>query len=123
MKILLYGIPAAVVDRTAARCGFRPAASLDDEGGAAGILLPVPPLETPGELLSFYNTMLAREAEIDAVILCGADHCAAYDTVFCCAPQGKFFTLSGDADEESLEYELGRILETLLGRLCAHEGI
>lgn len=111
MKILLYGIPAAVTERAAVRYGFRPAASLDDEGGEAGILL------------SLYNTMLAREAEIDAVVVCGAENCDACNTVRYCSPPGKFYTLSGDAGDEMLEYELGRIVETCLGLVCAHEGV
>ncbi len=123
MKILLYGIPAAVTERAAVRYGFRPAASLDDEGGEAGILLPVGPVRTPAELLSLYNTMLAREAEIDAVVVCGAENCDACNTVRYCSPPGKFYTLSGDAGDEMLEYELGRIVETCLGLVCAHEGV
>lgn len=38
-------------------------------------------------------------------------------------PIGKLFTLHTDAGEETLEDELSRILDTLSGRICAHEGI
>jgi len=127
MKILLYGIPAAAAERTAGRYGFRLAASLDDEGGKtdgeADIMLPIRPVHSPAGLLSLYDTMLAREAEIDAVIVCDTDNRDICDTVRYGSPQGKFYTLSCDAGEDALEYELGRIIETHLGRICAHEGI
>ncbi len=121
MKILCYGIPAAVAGRIAGRYGFRLAASPDDEGDE--VLLTVPATERPEELLALYDLLLAREAEIDAVVVCDTDRSAARATVQCCAPQGKYFTLSDEGDEEELEYELARIVESLRGLLCAHEGI
>ena len=121
MKILLYGIPAETAGRIAARHEFEVTASLDEKGGAAGAMLAIPPIASPGQLLSLYNTLIAREDEIDAVIVGEANHCDAYDTIRYGSPQGKFFTLSGD--EETLEYEFERIVESLLGLLCAHEGI
>lgn len=118
MKILLYGVPDTVAARAAGRYGFRLAASLDDEGGESGILLPVRPVRSPAALLALYNALIAREAEIDAVVVCNASACDTCNTVRYCSPQGKFYTLSGD--EETVEYELGRIIETLLGTICAH---
>lgn len=121
MKILLYGVPDTVALGAAERYGFRLAASLDDEGGEAGILLPVRPARSSAGLLSLYNALIARETEIDAVVVCRTNGCDTCNTVQCCSPQGKFYTLSGD--EETMEYELGRIIETCLGTICAHEGL
>ena len=123
MKILSYGIPAGVAERVAAHYGLRPAASLDDEGGEAGILLLLRPVDTPAGLLSLCNAMLAHESEIDAVIVCGSADCDLCNTMRYCAPPGKFYTLSCDAGDEIIEYEFGRIVMARLGLLCAHEGI
>lgn len=123
MKILSYGIPAGVTERVAVRYGLRLAASFDDGGGEGGILLPLRPVHAPAGLLALCNAMLAHEAEIDAVIVCGSASCDLCNTLRYCAPQGKFYTLSNDADDEILEYELGCIIETRLGRICAHEGV
>ena len=67
--------------------------------------------------------MLALEEEIDAVIVCDPASCNAVSTVQYCSPQGKFFTVSRDEDDEALEYAISSIVETKLGRVCAHEGI
>lgn len=132
MKILLYGIPAAVAAHVAARYGLRLAASFDEEcerecddreDAPTGILLPVEPVRSPDGLLMLYNAMLAHEADIAAVVVCKAGDCDTCNTIQYGAPPGKFYTLGCDADEEALAYELGRILETRLGRICAHEGI
>ncbi len=123
MKILSYGIPAAVIRCVAARYGFRPADSFDDEGGNEDLLLTVRAPESAPGLLALYDTLLAREAEIDAVVVCSTGSCATCATIRYATPQGKFYTLGGDADDEALAYELGRIVETLSGRLCVHEGI
>ena len=40
-----------------------------------------------------------------------------------CSQPGRFFSVSGEAGEEALEYELTRIVETRLGLVCAHEGV
>ena len=61
--------------------------------------------------------------EIDAVIVCDTVSCDAVSTVQYCSPQGKFFTVSGADGDEALEYAISRIVETKLGRVCAHEGI
>ena len=121
MKILCYGIPAAVAGRIAERYGFRLAASPDEEGEE--LLLTVRATKRPDELLALCDMLLTREAEIDAVIVVGADCSAARATVQCCAPQGNYFTLSDEGDEERLEYDLARIVESLRGLLCAHEGL
>lgn len=122
MTIVLYGIPAEIAGRIAERYALKSIYSLE-EIGSAGSLLLVPPMASPRRLLEFYNAMMAHEDDIDAVIVCGLEACDAASTVQYCSPQGKFFSISGDAGEEEMEYELTRIIETHLGLICAHEGI
>ena len=122
MNILLYGVAAEIAERIAERYSLKMTSSLVVPGEPAGLQL-IPPMSSPRQLLAFYNAMLVRESEIDAVIVCDRGSCDAVSTVQYCSPQGKFFTVSGDAGEEELEYAISRIVETKLGRVCAHEGI
>ncbi len=123
MKILLYGVPADIVGRVAVRYGFRATDAFDEPDGAADVMSTIPPMTSPGQLLSCYDARIARQAETDAVIVCDSGNSDACSTVRYGASPGKLFTLCADADGEALEYELGRIVEALSGRLCAHEGI
>lgn len=95
---------------------------MNEIGGGDALLL-IPTMTAPRQLLAFYNTMMAHEDDVDAVIVCGLETCDAASTVQYCSPQGKFFSVNGSDDEETLEYELVRIIETQLGLVCAHEGI
>ena len=122
MNILLYGVQTEIAERIAERYSLHIASSLAMNGVPDTLLL-IEPMSSPRQLLAFYNAMLARESEIDAVIVCDRGSCDAVSTVQYCSPQGKFFTVSGDADEEELEYAIARIVETKLGRVCAHEGL
>lgn len=122
MNILLYGVPAEIAERIAERYSLQLGSSLADTG-CSGMLVLIPPMSSPRQLLAFYNAMLALEEEIDAVIVCDPASCNAVSTVQYCSPQGKFFTVSRDEDDEALEYAISSIVETKLGRVCAHEGI
>lgn len=122
MNILLYGVPAEIADRIAGRYSLKLTSTLVAPGEQAGLQL-IPPMSSPRQLLAFYNAMLVRESEIDAVIVCDTVSCDAVSTVQYCSPQGKFFTVSGADGDEALEYAISRIVETKLGRVCAHEGI
>ena len=97
MKIVFYGIPEEEVRRLAGRYGF----GLCRSFGAAG-------------LLPRYG------ASVDAVVVSCADD---FSAVHYCSQPGRFFSVSGEAGEEALEYELTRIVETRLGLVCAHEGV
>ena len=125
MNILLYGVPAEIAERIAERYSLQLGSSLADTG-CSGMLVLIPSMGSPRQLLAFYNAMLAREEEIDAVIVCDPASCNAVSTVQYCSPQGKFFPVSrdeDDEDDEALEYAISSIVETKLGRVCAHEGI
>lgn len=122
MNILLYGVPADLAGRIAERYSLETTSSLT-AAGSPGALLLIPRMESPRQLLAFYNAMLAREEEIDAVIVCDPASCEAVSTVQYCSPQGKFFTVSSEEGDEALEYAISRIVETKLGRVSAHEGI
>lgn len=122
MNILLYGVPADLAGRIAERYSLETTSSLT-AADSPGALLLIPRMESPRQLLAFYNAMLAREEEIDAVIVCDPASCEAVSTVQYCSPQGKFFTVSSEEGDEALEYAISRIVETKLGRVCAHEGI
>ena len=122
MNIVLYGVSETVTERMAERYGLKRINTIE-EIGKSGALLSIPPMQDPRRLLALYNAMTLREDRIDAVIVCGFAACETARTVQYCAPQGKFFTLNSDAGEEVLEEELSRIVGTLSGALCAHEGI
>lgn len=122
MNLLLYGIPTEIARRLAERYSLKISRRLAAVGEPATLLL-IPPMESPRQLLAFYNEMMAREAEIDAVIVCDPTDCGAVSTVRYCSPPDKFFTVSHEADEEELEYALSRIIESKLGLVCAHEGL
>ena len=94
MNILLYGVPAEIADRIAGRYSLKLTSTLVAPGEQAGLQL-IPPMSSPRQLLAFYNAMLVRESEIDAVIVCDTVSCDAVSTVQYCSPQGKFFTVSG----------------------------
>ena len=122
MHILLYGVPAELAGRIADRYSLDVTTSLGTTGSQGSLLL-IPPIESPRQLLAFYNAMLARGEEIDAVIVCDPANCEAVSTIQYGSPQGKFFTVSSEEGDESLEYAISRIVETKLGRVCAHECI
>lgn len=121
MKILLYGVPDGAIVRIAVRYGFRVTGSLDEEVGTSDILVPIRSVRSSAGLLSLYDTLIVREAEIDAVVVCGTGNDEIESTIRYGASPGKLFSLCADADLETLEYELGRIVESLAGLLCAHE--
>ncbi len=122
MNIVSYGVPETVTEKIAEKYRLRRIRTVEEIGGA-GSLLSVPPMKDPRRLLALYEAMTLREERIDAVIVCGFTPCETARTVQYCAPQGKLFTLNCDTGEEALEEELARIVETLSGTLCAHEGI
>lgn len=119
MNIVLYGIPREHALRLAERYGFETCSSFEalNEGNR---LLLQPHLATDEEQLAFFEQMARSEQLIDAVIIGRSD---AFSTVHYCSSPGKLFTVNRDADEESLDYELDRIVETQLGLVSAHEGI
>lgn len=112
MNIVLYGVSAQTAGRIAGRYGLKIINS-PDKFDASGTLVLVPPINTPRYLLAFYNAMLRHQDDVDAVILCGVESCAAASTVQYCTPQGKFFSLSGDLEAEELQSELCLILDSL----------
>ena len=112
MNIVLYGVPAATAGRIADRYGLKLINS-PDKFDASGTMVLVPSISAPRYLLAFYNAMLRHEDDVDAVVVCGAGSCEAVSTVRYCTPQGKFFTLNGDLDEEELESELCRFFDSL----------
>ena len=112
MNIVLYGVPAETAGRIADRYGLKVINS-PDKFDASGTMVLVPSINAPRYLLAFYNAMLRHEDDVDAVIICGADSCEAVSTVRYCTPQGKFFTLNGDLDEEELESELCQLFDSL----------
>ena len=101
MKIVFYGIPEEEVRRLAGRYGFGLCRSF-------------------GERLDFFGRMARYGASVDAVVVSCADD---FSAVHYCSQPGRFFSVSGEAGEEALEYELTRIVETRLGLVCAHEGV
>ena len=100
MKIVFYGIPEEEVRRLAGRYGFGLCRSFGEfvAGGGRKMLL----------------------QPVDAVVVSCADD---FSAVHYCSQPGRFFSVSGEAGEEALEYELTRIVETRLGLVCAHEGV
>ncbi|WP_417016242.1 hypothetical protein [Alistipes sp.] len=121
MMVLLYGVPVSVAERVADRYRMEMTCSMPRSG--EDVLILVPPMSSPRRLQEFYQSMLACEEWIDAVIVCDPASCEAFGTVQYGSPQGKLFTVSREACDEDLEYAIVRIVETKLGRLCAHEGI
>ena len=122
MNLLLYGVPAGIARRIADRYSLKMARTLAGVGEPDTLLI-IPPMESPRQLLAFYNEMLARESEIDAVIVCDPAACEAANTVRYGSPPDKFFTLGPEEDEAELEYAISRIVESKLGLVCAHEGL
>ena len=79
------------------------------------------PEEEVRRLAGRYGFVLCRSfGEVDAVVVSCADD---FSAVHYCSQPGRFFSVSGEAGEEALEYELTRIVETRLGLVCAHEGV
>ena len=89
---------------------------------ASGCLLLVPRLHTTRQFLEWYEVLSQYANDVDAVILRGGP-CTTASAVQYCAAHGKLFTLGNDLDDEAAEHELTAILDTLAGRICAHEGI
>lgn len=112
MNIVLYGVSADVAERIAGRYGLKVINS-PDKFDASGTIVLVPQIDAPRYLLAFYNAMLRREDDVDAVIVCSLESCAAASTVQYCTPPGKFFSLGGSLDEEDLEAELCLLLDSL----------
>lgn len=119
MNIVLYGIPEARARRLADRYGFGMCRSFDDLETGNRLLLQ-PYLITDEEQLAFFEQMTRYEQLVDIVIVGRSD---AFSAVHYSSSPGKLFTVNRDDDEESLDYELDRIVETQLGLVCAHEGI
>ena len=119
MNIVLYGIPREHALRLAERYGFETCSSFEalNEGNR---LLLQPHLATDEEQLAFFEQMARSEQLIDAVIIGRSD---AFSTVHYCSSPGKLFTVNRDADEESLDYELDRIVGEIArasGKLANH---
>lgn len=112
MNIVLYGVPAKTAGQIAGRYGLTIINS-PDKFKASGTMVLVPPMNTPWQLLGFYNAMLRHEEDVDAVIICGVESCEAVSTVQYCTPPGKFFSLSGDLEADELVSELSLILDSL----------
>lgn len=72
MNIILYGVPTATAEQIAARYALRMINS-PDKFDASGTVMAVPPISAPRYLFAFYKAMIRHEAEVDAVIVCGAD--------------------------------------------------
>lgn len=115
----MYGIPEEQARLTAERYGLSLCRSFDDIADENYLMLQQE-LVTEEEQLDFFTRMMEYEPTIDAVIVAHAD---ALSTVHYSSQPGKFFPVNGDAEEEKLDEEISGIIETCLGRLCAHEGI
>lgn len=112
MNIVLYGVSAKTAETVAGKYGLKVVNS-PDKFDASGTMVLVPRIDAPRYLLAFYNAMLRHEDDVDAVIVCGLESCAAASTVQYCTPPGKFFSLNGDLDGEELEAALCLILDSL----------
>lgn len=112
MNIVLYGASAETAGRIAGKYGLKVVNS-PDKFDASGTMILVPAISTPRYLLAFYNAMLRHENDVDAVIICGIESCEVASTVQYCTPQGKFFSLSGELENDELISELCLILDSL----------
>ncbi len=120
MNIVLYGVPDTITERIAEKYGLKHIGTVEEIGGE-GTILSISPMKDSRRLLALYEELAMREDEINAVIVCGFESCDLTNTVRCCTPAGKFFTLRKDAGNDALEDDLSRILDALSGRICAHE--
>ena len=113
MNIVLYGISEELAQRTAMHYGFalcRPFETGTEEENRFWLQ---PRLENEEELLAFIERMAQHDEQIAAVVA---------------APTEALGTATGGAvnnavSDQTPEYELARIIETQLGRVCAHEGL
>ena len=119
MRIITYGLDESVVRTVAGRCGVQVCRNFDEPEREHSIL-PLPQPESPEERLDCSARMAEREERIDAVIAAAN---GAFSEVHYCTQPGKFFTIRTTDDEADTEYELTRIVETLLGRIRPHEGV
>ena len=62
--------------------------------------------------------MVRHQARIDAVVAVSTETGSA---VHYGSHPGKFFTIPDEAEPDEVRYQLARIIETRLGRICAHE--
>lgn len=125
MNIVLYGFDERTVRPVAERFGFGMYGSFEtfEMSGTDNRLLLLSPLRSGEEQLAFFERMADQDDRIDAVVAVSSPE-DALSAVHYASQPGKFFTVgAGEEDPEAREYELSRIIETLSGRICAHEGI
>lgn len=119
MNLVSYGFPEMQVSRLVARYGFSLCRSLE-EFGAERSLLALPPFGSERQRCDFFERMTENDERIDAVIVLQDD---SFSMLRYGAQPGKFFCVGSDAEEETLECELDRIVCARLGLICAHEGL
>ena len=119
MNIVLYGISEELAQRTAMHYGFalcRPFETGTEEENRFWLQ---PRVESEEELLAFIERMAQHDEQIAAVVAAPTE--ASTET-----PMGDFNAVLYATRTDKLftpEYELARIIETQLGRVCAHEGL
>lgn len=118
MNIIVYGIAEPAVLAVAARYGLGVRRDFAAFGESDAIVI-LPPLTDDSLRLRLVTDMERCGGRIDAVV---AAQCETASTVCCCAPQGKLFTVAPGDGEHAAE-ELSRIVESLAGLICAHEGL
>ena len=136
MNIVLYGISEELAQRTAMHYGFalcRPFETGTEEENRFWLQ---PRLENEEELLAFIERMAQHDEQIAAVFAAPTEASTEtpmgdFNAVLYATRTDKLFTLgtaTGGAvnnavSDQTPEYELARIIETQLGRVCAHEGL
>ena len=136
MNIVLYGISEELAQRTAMHYGFalcRPFETGTEEENRFWLQ---PRLENEEELLAFIERMAQHDEQIAAVVAAPTEASTEtpmgdFNAVLYATRTDKLFTLgtaTGGAvnnavSDQTPEYELARIIETQLGRVCAHEGL
>lgn len=118
-NIVLYGISDEVASALARRYGFELHRGFDRiEPRRCLIVQPV--LSDDDGRRLFYEHMQLCGDRIAAVIAVDGDDLAS---VYYSSPTDRFFSVSGERGDEALYYELGRIIESRLSMICAHECI
>ena len=114
----MYGLPEEIVGRMAEHYGFAIRKSFKELDEGHNFLVQSQML-SHREQYVFWRRMDDFYDHIDAVI---AVESPMMSTVHYCSEQGKFYTVDA-SDEETIVCELTRILDSLFGNICAHEGV
>lgn len=118
MNIIVYGIAEPAVRAVAARYGFDIRRRFEGLG-ASDVIVMLPHPTGADRHLELVTDMERHAQAVDAVVAAPGD---AFATICCCAQQGNLFTVAPDDDEHAAD-ELSRIVESLAGLICAHEGV